>query len=354
MRKYLPGLSITLSCLILVAVSIRVPYVILKPGPVFDTLGSDSGKPIIKISGTKTYPTTGELNMTTVSESGGPEEGITIFEATWAWIHPDADVMPREVLYDEGTTQEEDYQASSEDFSTSQSNAIAAALTYLHKPVRADIAVTSVAFDAPADGKLHAGDRIVSVDGLPVTTPEQVVKSVRSQDIGTVLSFVVERGTRTVTVRVKSGAYPDDPSTKADETKTPFVGIGVGYLYSADFPITFGLEDVGGPSAGGMFALALVDKLTPGALTGGNIIAGTGTMSPLGKIGAIGGIGHKMIGAKKAGATLFIAPRSNCDEVVGHIPAGLTVVPASTLSQAVDAIKAFNDGVALDKCSATK
>lgn len=353
MRKYLPSLSITLGCLMLVAASVKVPYVILQPGPVFDTLGSDGGKPIIKISGTKTYPTTGELNMTTVSESGGPEEGITIFQAAWAWINSDADVMPREVLYDEGTTQEQDYQAATEDFSTSQSNAIAAALTYLDRPVHAEIAVTAISFDAPADGKLHAGDRIVRIDGVTITTPEQVVKMVRSQNIGTRLSFVVERGSKTVTVGVTSAAHPDDPSTTADETKTPFIGIGVGYFYTADFKITFGLEDVGGPSAGGMFSLALVDKLTPGALTGGNIIAGTGTMSPLGKIGPIGGIGHKMLGAKKAGAKLFIAPRSNCDEVIGHIPAGLTVVPASTLSQAVDAIKAFNAGTAVEQCTAT-
>jgi len=352
MRKYLPSLSITLGCLMLVAASVQVPYVILEPGPVFDTLGSDSGKPIIKISGAKTYPTTGELNMTTVSESGGPEEGVTVFQAAWAWIHPDASVMPREVLYDEGTTQEQDYQAASEDFSTSQSNAIAAALTYLDKPVRTTLAITSVTFDAPADGKLRAGDRIVRMDGLMVSTPDQVVKTVREQKIGTLHSFVVERGSRTRTILVKSAPYPDDPSTKADESKTPYIGIGIGYLYSADFTITFGLEDVGGPSAGGMFALALVDKLTPGALTAGKIVAGTGTMSPRGKIGPIGGIQYKMLGAKKAGAKLFIAPRSNCDEVIGHVPSGLTVVPASTLGEAVDAIKAFNAGSTLEKCSA--
>lgn len=353
MRKFLPSLSLTLVCLMVVAVSAKTPYVILEPGPVFDTLGSDSGKPIIKISGTKTYPTAGELNMTTVSESGGPESGISIVQAAWAWINPDASVMPREVLYDEGTTQEQDYQAGSEDFSTSQSNAIAAALMYLHKPVRTELAVTSVSFGAPADGKLHAGDRMISVDGHSVHTPERVVQLVRDQKIGTLHTFVVDRAQKRTTVRVKSAAHPDDPSTTSDETKTPYVGIGVGYFYSADFAINFGLEDVGGPSAGGMFALALVDKLTPGAMTGGNIIAGTGTISPLGKVGAIGGIGHKMLGAKKAGAKLFIAPRSNCDEVVGHIPSGLTVVPVSTLGQGIAAIKSFNAGGALEKCSAT-
>jgi PDZ domain-containing protein len=193
----------------------------------------------------------------------------------------------------------------------------------------------------------------VRVNGVVVTSPQDVVQMVRTNKIGATHSFVVNRGSRVLTVRVKSAAYPDDPSTDADESKTPYVGIGVGYFYSADFAIKFGLEDVGGPSAGGMFALALVDKLTPGALTGGNIIAGTGTISPLGKIGPIGGIQYKMLGAKKVGAKLFIAPRSNCDEVVGHIPDGLAVAAASTLSQAVDAIKAFKAGKKLSQCSAT-
>jgi len=351
MRKFLPGLTTTLIMFVVVAAVVPVPFVVLKPGPVFDTLGSDSGKPIIRVTGTKTYPTTGELNMTTVTESGGPEEGINLFQAVWGWLNPDVTVLPREALYDEGTTNQQDYQAGSEDFSTSQSNAIAAALTYLHKPVHTELAVTSVTFDAPADGKLHAGDRIISVDGQIATSPTRVVQIIRGQKIGTTHTFKVERAGIASTVKVKSAAHPDDPMTTTDETKTPYVGIGVGYFYSADFQIKFGLEDVGGPSAGGMFALALIDKLTPGPLTDGNIIAGTGTISPLGKLGAIGGIQHKMLGASKAGAKLFIAPRSNCDEVVGHIPAGLTVVPVSTLSQAVHAITAFNTGKVVSQCT---
>jgi PDZ domain-containing protein len=350
MRKYLPSLVTTLGLLIVIAASIPVPYVLLEPGPVFNTLGSDSGKPIIKIAGTKTYPTTGELNMTTVSESGGPEEGINLFQATWGWLNPDATVLPREALYDEGTTQEEDFQAASEDFSTSQSNAIAAALRYLDKPVHTELTITSISYGAPADGKLHAGDHILSVDGYAATSPARVVQIIRSQKIGTTHAFVVDRANKGTTVKVKSAAHPDDPTTKIDERKTPYVGIGVGYFYRADFTINFGLEDVGGPSAGGMFALALIDKLTPGPLTDGKIIAGTGTMSPTGKVGPIGGIQHKLLGASKAGAKLFLAPRSNCDEVVGHIPAGLTVVPVSTLGQAVAAINGFNAGNKLPQC----
>ena len=225
MRKYLPSLVTTLGLLIVIAASIPVPYVLLEPGPVFNTLGSDSGKPIIKIAGTKTYPTTGELNMTTVSESGGPEEGINLFQATWGWLNPDATVLPREALYDEGTTQEEDFQAASEDFSTSQSNAIAAALRYLDKPVHTELTITSISYGAPADGKLHAGDHILSVDGYAATSPARVVQIIRSQKIGTTHAFVVDRANKGTTVKVKSAAHPDDPSTKIDERKTPYVGL---------------------------------------------------------------------------------------------------------------------------------
>jgi len=352
MRKFLPGLSVILGSLLLIAALTPVPYVLLEPGPVFDTLGSDQGKPIITISGAKTYRTGGELNMTTVSESGGPQDGISVLQAIGGWLNPDATVLPREALYDEGTTQEQDYQAASEDFSTSQSNAIAAAMRYLHKPVHIAIAVTSITYGAPADGKLHAADHILSVDGVTVKTSMQVVHLVRKAPIGTVHTFDVQRRGAEVKVKVKSAPHPDDPSTKADESKIPYVGIGVGELYAADFNINFGLQDVGGPSAGGMFALALIDKLTPGWLTGGKVVAGTGTISPSGQLGPIGGIQHKLLGARKAGAQLFIAPLTNCDEVVGHIPGGLTVVPVTNLRQAVAAIHDFKAGKKQAECTA--
>ena len=99
--------------------------------------------------------------------------------------------------------------------------------------------------------------------------------------------------------------------------------------------------DVGGPSAGLMFSLAVYDKLTPGALTGGANIAGTGTIDSVGTVGKIGGIQQKLVGAKRGGATWFLAPAGNCDEVVGHIPEGLNVVKVATFTQARDAVEAI-------------
>ena len=112
----------------------------------------------------------------------------------------------------------------------------------------------------------------------------------------------------------------------------------------SDIDATFGLQDVGGPSAGSMFALGIVDSLTPGDLTGGKDIAGTGTIEIDGQVGAIGGIRQKMAGAQDAGSDYFLAPASNCSEVVGHEPRGMEVFAVSTLHEAVGAVEAIAAG----------
>jgi PDZ domain-containing protein len=99
-----------------------------------------------------------------------------------------------------------------------------------------------------------------------------------------------------------------------------------------------------------MFALGIVDKLTPGEMTGGERIAGTGTVDSDGTVGPIGGIQQKLVGAEGAGADWFLAPAGNCDEVVGHVPDGLRVVRVETLAQARDAVEAIgsHDASAVD------
>jgi PDZ domain-containing protein len=130
----------------------------------------------------------------------------------------------------------------------------------------------------------------------------------------------------------------------------PYLGIGVGELYAADFPITFTLEDVGGPSAGLTFAMGIVDKLTPIDLTAGQHVAGSGTITPTGEVGPIGGIRQKLAGAREAGATLFLMPVEHCAESEGHIPDGLTVTPVATLSEAISAVEAFAAGAPVPTC----
>ena len=346
-----PTLTWTLLILLGAAMFIPVPYVMTSPGPVFNTIGEVNEIELISISGTETYPTEGELDMTTVSEYGGPQEGLDMFQAIWGWIDPDRRVVPRESVYPEGETEEENAARNVEAFSTSQSYAIAAAMDYLDQPIKEQVIVTSVGLDTPAQDKLRAGDEILTVDGVPMTTPEQVVEAVRSKPIGTDLNFSVMRGGTKLEVVVTSETRSDDPETEQNEATIPYIGIGIDINYSAEFEIKFGVTGVGGPSAGTLFAIGIIDKLTPGALTQGKIIAGTGTIDPDGNVGEIGGIQQKLIGARDAGAVLFLAPAGNCDEVIGHIPDGLTVAAIETLEDAMDEIEAFNGGAQVTTCN---
>jgi PDZ domain-containing protein len=184
---------------------------------------------------------------------------------------------------------------------------------------------------------LDAGERIIAIDGAPVRVPEDVVEAVRSEPVGSTLAFTVARDGEEVDVDVVSAEKPD-------EAGVPYVGITVGVYYRAEFPIVFALDDIGGPSAGMMFALAIVDKLTPEDLTGGGHVAGTGTIDPSGTVGAIGGIRQKLAGARDAGATLFLMPEVRCEEAAGHVPEGLTLVPVTTLQGALDALAAWRAG----------
>jgi len=335
-----------LLALLIIAGLLPVPFVILSPGPTFNTIGDVNGVPLVEITDTTTYPVTGNLDMTTIREEGEPRSPLTVYGALAAWVDPDRAVLPRELLYGDDETGEEVQQRNAVLFSTSQSNAIAAALGALGKPVIEDVVVTAVVEGTPAFGVLDAGELIRAIDGREVKRPEDVVDAVRAQPVGSTLVFTVERDGAATDLDVVSAPKPD-------ESDVPYVGITVGINYRAEFPIRFTLEDIGGPSAGMMFALAIVDKLTPEDLVAGEHVAGTGTIDPSGAVGAIGGIRQKLAGAADAGATLFLMPDVHCEEAQGHIPDGLTVVPVATLQDALTALEAWRSGQALPTCPAS-
>ncbi|MFZ8927357.1 MAG: PDZ domain-containing protein [Candidatus Nanopelagicales bacterium] len=345
-RALIASLSgLVLVALIAIAALLPVPFIILSPGPTFNTIGDVDGVPLVEISDTTTYPVSGALDMTTIREEGEPRSPLTVFGAIAAWVDPDRAVLPRELLYGDDETTEEVQQRNAVLFSTSQSNAIAAALNAIGEPIIEDVVVTAVVEGTPAFGVLDAGEVITAIDGRPVNSPNDVVEAVRGEPIGTPLAFTVVRDGVETTVDVVSAEKPDEPGV-------PYVGITVGINYRAEFPITFTLEDIGGPSAGMMLSLAIVDKLTPDDLTGGGHVAGTGTIDPAGTVGAIGGIRQKLAGARGAGATLFLMPEVHCEEAAGHIPDGLTVVPVTSLQGALDALSAWRSGGSLPACPA--
>ena len=340
--------------LIVIALVLPVPYIKMAPGPTFNTIGEIDGKPVIEISGTQTYPVTGNLDMTTVLESGGPRGGLTFFEAIAGWFTADDAVLPRELLFPDDVNGEQVQREQSAAMSTSQSDAIGAALNYLKRPVTKQVVVTEVVYLSPADGKLEPKDEILTVNGTKITEPKQVGELVRANPIGTTFTFEVKRDTdgteTTQKIDVTSAANPDGKQSDGTEGQ-PFIGIAIGYYFTPPFTIDFTLEDVGGPSAGLMFSLGIVDKLTEDNLANGKHIAGTGTIDPDGNVGPIGGIRQKLAGARNAGAELFLMPKAHCAEAQGHIPDGLTVVPVTNISDAVTDIQSWQAGKALPTCS---
>ena len=331
--------------LVLIAVLLPVPYVKLAPGPTFNVIGESDGEPFIRIEGTTTYPVTGNLDMTTVRESGGPRGGLTFVEAIGAWFSTADAVVPRELIYPDDVTGEEVRQRQAALFSTSESDAVGAALTFLGVPVSTEVVATAVLADAPAGEFFEPRDAIVSIDGTAITEPGQVVEIVRAKPIGSTFAFEVERQGEPVVFDITSEANPTD-------SQIPYLGVTVGLFFTPDFDIDFTLQDVGGPSAGLMFATGIVDKLTPEDLTAGGHVAGTGTIDPDGNVGPVGGIRQKLAGARDAGAELFVMPERHCAEAQGHVPDGLTVVPVTTLTEAVDAIRAWTAGESLGACPA--
>jgi len=332
--------------IVAIAFFLPVPFVKLAPGPTFNVIGDVDGSPVIDIKGAETFPTTGELDLTTVRESGGPRGGLTFVEAIGSWFNPSDAVVPREMIYPDDISGEAVKARNAAAFSTSESNSVAAALNYLELPVQTKIVATAVIVGAPASEIFLPRDEFLSVNGVPVTTPSDVVEAVQGSPVGTEFTFEIRRSAENKTLTVISGENPDVPGK-------PYLGISVGELYSAAFDINFTLSDVGGPSAGLMFATGIVDKLVPEDVTGGKHVAGTGTITPEGVVGPIGGIRQKLAGARAAGAELFLMPAQHCAEAQGHIPDGLTVTPVTTLTEAIKEMSHWVAGVPVTSCPAT-
>ncbi|WP_120520040.1 YlbL family protein [Arthrobacter celericrescens] len=316
------------------AVALPVPYVVESPGPTFNTLGEDEGKPVISISGHETFPARGNLDLTTVYISGGPNGPVSLVEAFQAWLDGSKAVYPEELIYPKGITKEESEQESAQAMTSSQENAVAAALKELDIPFGQELEVAGLSSNSASEGKLREGDTFTSINGKAVTSLA-VIQSELAATAGAPAAVVVERQGKDVAVSIKPN--------KGDNDRW-LLGVALQYKFTFPFQVKISLEDVGGPSAGMMFALGIMDTVTPGDLTGGKHIAGTGTISPEGSVGPIGGIAQKMHGARAEGASLFLAPAANCDDVVGHVPDGLQVVKVETLGDAEAAVKRLAAG----------
>ncbi|MFF6775938.1 PDZ domain-containing protein [Streptomyces sp. NPDC012637] len=349
--------TLVLITLLCVGVLIPVPYSEMSPGPTVNTLGEARGEPVLQISGRKTYPTDGHLNMTTVRVTGA-DYRMNAVEAVYGWLAHDSVVVPHDTLYPDGKTEEESSQENAEEFSQSQESAKVAALKELNIPVTTRVVVATVVKGTPAEGKLHAGDVIRAVDGVAVKEPGDVAKQVTKRDPGQDVVFTIVPAKAAAAAEK---AHKDATATekvvirtaKSEEGDRAIVGIQAGTDHVFPFTIDIKLADVGGPSAGLMFALGIVDKLTPDAITGGKFVAGTGTIDDKGKVGPIGGIEMKLVGARRAGAEYFLTPADNCAAAASDTPAGLTLIKVDTIDDATKSLEKLRKGdtKSLPSCS---
>ncbi|MFH9490090.1 PDZ domain-containing protein [Streptomyces halstedii] len=355
--------TLILIALLCAGVLIPVPYSEMSPGPTVNTLGDARGEPVLQIKGRDTYPTSGHLNMTTVRVTGADYD-MNIATAVYGWLAHDSVIVPHDTLYPDGKTEEQSTQENAEEFSQSQESAKVAALKELKIPVTSRVVVSTVVKDSAAQGKLHAGDVIKAVDGTAVTQPEDVAKIVSARKPGEKVVFTIvpaktaaaaekagkePQGSEEITLTTRKA--PADPANPAPGRA--IVGIQAGTDHTFPFEIDITLADVGGPSAGLMFSLGIIDKLTPGKLTGGKFIAGTGTIDDAGKVGPIGGINMKLVGARDAGARYFLTPDDNCAAAAADTPSGLTLVRVKTLADARASLEKISTGhtAGLPSCS---
>lgn len=318
----------------IVAVTQPLPYVTYEPGLTVDVLDAPDGRETIQVSGHKTYRDDGQLRMTTVYVTRPRPAEVNLFTLMAAWISPDDAVYPYRAVYTEETTQDSNQVEGQLEMVSSQDAAIATALKELDLPVSAAAEVFSVGVGVPAEGKLEVRDLILEVNGRRTTTIEAVGNAVRLTPAGEDVEMTVFRDGREKQVSITPTRADGDPK------------IGINMIPGFRFPFQVSVEisdAIGGPSAGLMFSLGIYDTLTPGSLTGGVTVAGTGTIDADGKVGPIGGITQKIAAARETGASLFMVPPDNCDEALDAPNGDMRLVRADTMHDARTAIGAWVD-----------
>jgi PDZ domain-containing protein len=320
-------IALTLGPFVLIALFVELPILVLEPGPAPDVARRS------KI-GAHTFPSEGSIHLTTARVNS--PSGSTAVEIVEGLVDGDKHVLPREAVYPAGRSEQETKGVQAAQMSQSESAAATAALNALGMPSIEDgVFVNEVVTGVPAARRIEAGDVIVAVGGSPVTTVSQLGSALEKRRPGDEVELEVRRGgdTKKVTVRtVESG----DEEGKAE------IGVKVSQSHRSPIEIAIDAEDIGGPSAGLMFALSIYDRLTPEDLTGGRKIAGTGTIENSGRsarIGEVGAVDLKIKAARKIGADVFVVPRGELREAQAAAAPNMTVIGVSTFSEAISQLR---------------
>ena len=310
-----------------------IPFVFFKPGVPDNVAGK-----IISIKDAKTYPINGKLFITSILVTN-PDSPVFGAETLVNWAIGPHVVLPKESVYPPIQPAQKIERDSRNEMESSKVTSTAAALRYLGYDFEEVYYVSDIREYSDAIKKLKIGDVITKIDGKEINQIEEIRTSYAKKSIGDSLLITVERKDKNGKVTPVTTRVILVENLDIEEKERPAIGILVGT--SARFPIDvdFNLPGVGGPSAGLIFAVGIVEKLTEEDLVRGRKIAGTGTITASGKVGGIGGIEEKMVGASRIGATIFIAPRENCPDIE-HVPEGLKVIPVSTLAEAVEVLRA--------------
>lgn len=321
--------------LALVLAQITVPYAIMTPGPITNTLGEVSeGTPLIAVEGAETFPTEGELNFTTVRVGGGPGNRTNVWDYLSARVSGDATIVPVGDVFPEGVTRTQIREENQAEMEGSQQGAAAVALRALGHEVTETVTIVGASETSAFADTVEEGDIVLGLNGVPTDSADALRAEVAKLAVGADAALIIERDGREQVI----------DGTTVDSDGRPVLGIFLSRSFDSDVEVTITAGDVGGPSAGLMFSLGIYDVLTEGPLTGGQDIAGTGTITPDGEVGPIGGIRQKVIGAQSAGSDFFLAPEANCAELSGAVPRGIEVFSIETFDQALEVV----EGIASD------
>lgn len=324
---YLIGALFVVGFSTVVAWNIELPYLAYSAGPVSDAADS------VVVEETDFYPPEGELLMLTVVT-----QDVNIFEAAIAGVDPTVDLVRKQAVRREGESDEEYRNRVLQQMDDSNYRSIAVALAHLgYDLVPTEVVINDLVEEVPAANVLELGDTVLSVNGRDVETVDDFAPALEGYEVGDTIDMTVIREGSEVELEVELAEREDEPGV-------PMIGIVLGELTEPPFPIEIRAGDVGGPSAGMMHTIAIVDALTEGELTQGKVIAGTGTIDLDGNVGSIGGIRQKVVAAEAAGAEYILVPAGNYESALTAERDDIEIVSVATLEEAVGFLEGLGTG----------
>ncbi len=326
-RRFWPiVLTVVVVAFVIGAATVPLPYYLYRPGSVRDT------EPLIAVDGVEVYASDGTISYTTVSL-----RQATVFGLASGWIDDDIDVVPRDEVLG-GRDADQNRTLNLQMMDTSKQVASQVALERLGYPVDVSITgetVVEVIPDMPAEGVLEPGDTITAVDGEPIDDPDDLTRLLGDDAPGDEVTITVQSPESAAERDVELALAPDP-----DDPERAIMGVrpsprGVDFDFPFDVEIDTG--DVGGPSAGLAFTLAIIDDLTPGDLTGGAKVAVTGTISGDGSVGPVGGTGQKAAAVRAGDYDVFLVPSADYQAALGRA-GDVEMVAVDTLEEALAAL----------------